>query len=271
MNDYGLKAGISDTEYHADLTTLSSTGARKVLACPARFLWELSNPPAPKRAWDMGKVAHRLILGEGPPIEVVEADNWMSKAAKEQRDAAYAANAVPILRSDYDAACQMRKSVMNHPAAGGIFVDGVAELSGYWTDKRTETRLRFRPDWLTTVGGRVWCVDLKTTLSAEPDEFARSIAKWQYHCQAAWYIDGLIANGIDDPRFLFVAVEKTPPYLVSVLELDYEAIEQGRRLNREAIDTYARCVKTETWPAYPDGITLINLPAWALPDMEISF
>lgn len=271
VTDYGLKSGVSDTSYHQDKTTLSSTGARKLLACPARFKYELDNPPAPKRAYDFGKLAHRLVLGEGSPIQVIEADNWLSKAAKEQRDEAYANGVVPVLRGEYESARAMRDSVMNHPTAGGIFAEGAAELSGYWRDEPTDTALKFRPDFMTTVGGVPWCIDFKTTVSADPNDFARSIAKFGYHCQAAWYLRGLKEGyGIDDARFIFVAVEKTPPYPVSVIELDYEAIVEGDRLNREAIDLYAECVKTGTWPAYDDQIVLLNLPAWALPDLEVS-
>jgi hypothetical protein len=268
--NYGLVAGISDQKYHQDRNTLSSTGARKLLACPARFKYEQDHPPAPKRAWDFGKLAHRLVLGEGSPIQVIEADNWLTKAVKEQRDEAYANGVVPVLRSEYDSACQMRDSVMAHPSAGGIFAEGTAELSGYWRDEPTDVGLRFRPDFMTTVGGNVWCIDLKTTISANPDEFARSIVKWGYHAQAAFYLRGLKEGYGIDARFLFVAVEKTAPYPVSVIELDYEAIVEGDRMNREAIDLYARCVETNTWPAYDDDIVLINLPAWALPELEIT-
>ena len=45
-----------------------------------------------------------------------------------------------------------------------------------------------------------------------------------------------------DPQaaFVFVAVEKEPPYLVSVTEWDGEAMQEGALLMRQAIDTYAR-------------------------------
>ena len=271
MTDYNLKPGISDDDYHADTTSLSSTGARKLLTCPARFKWQRDNPPPPtSKAFDFGKLAHRLVLGEGSVIQIIDADNWLTKAAKEERDAARADGAVPVLRSEYDAAKVMRDVVMTHPVAGELFKAGSAELSGYWQDEPTDIRLRFRPDWLTGHDRQVTCIDYKTTISADPDEFVRSVVKYGYHQQAAWYLDGLAANGIDGARFLFVAGEKTPPYPVSVIELDDEAIAEGRRLNRIAIDTYARCTDTGIWPAYGDDITLISLPMWALPDLEIN-
>ena len=263
MTDYNLKAGISDTAYHADTTSLSSTGARKLLACPARFKWERDNPPEPKRAFDLGKVAHKLVLGEGSDIAVVDEGNWLTKRAKEQRDDAYARGAVPILRTEYEAAMAMRDAVMAHPVAGKLFSHGSPELSGYWRDEPTDVLLRFRPDWMTGLDNRVTCVDLKTTVSADPNEFVRSVAKFGYHAQNAWYQAGLVANGIDDARFLFVCVEKSAPYPVSVIELDQVAVIEGALLNRKAIDLFDQCVRTDTWPAYGDGIHTIGLPAWA--------
>lgn len=265
-----LTAGVTDTAYHADRHSLSSTGARKLLANPARFKWELDHPPGPRAAFDIGHVAHTLILGEGGRIAVIEAADWRSKAAQAERDEARAAGAVPILAADYDAALAMRDGVTAHPLAAKLFADGKAEQSGWWNDERTDITLRFRPDWLTEIDGRTTCVDLKTTINADPDEFIRSIVKFGYHQQAAWYLDGLIAHGYDDPRFLIVAVEKSAPHLVSVIELDDTALAEGRRLNREAIDLYADCIKTDTWPAYGDDIHLLSLPEWALPDLEMS-
>lgn len=267
---YGLTAGVPDEEYHADRDTISSTGARKLLECPARFKWELDNPAPHRPAFDFGKVAHALVLGEGGAIQIVDADNWLTKAAKEQRAACYRAGVTPVLKADHESAVALRDSVMVHPTAGALFFDGMAELSGYWEDRATGIRLRFRPDWLTELDGQPVCVDLKTTVSADPREFGRSVAKFGYHAQAAWYLDGLAAHGVSDARFLFVCAEKTAPYPVSVVELDDEALAEGRRRNRAAIDLYDRCVQTGTWPAYGDLIHSISLPQWAFRSQAVS-
>ena len=262
---YGLIAGISDTLYHADKTSLSSSGARKVLACPARFKYDLDNPSeTSSKALDFGKLAHTLVLGEGGPVVVVEAENWLTKAAKEARAEAIANGALPVLAADMDAAVLMRDAVMRHPTAGALFEKGTPELSGYWRDEPTDVQLRFRPDWMTTsLSGRVVCVDYKTTVNANPSDFAASVAKFGYHCQQAWYEAGLAAHAIDGAAFLFVCQEKQPPYPVSVIELDQQAVALGARLNRAAVDLYARCLQTGVWPAYGEGINTIDLPAWA--------
>jgi hypothetical protein len=261
---YGLKAGISDATYHADTTTLSSTGARKLLECPARFKWEQDNPQPARAAFDFGKVAHTLVLGEGGQVHVVHADDWRSKLAQEQRTAARKAGMTPVLKGEWDQAVAMRDAVMAHPTARDLFAEGHAELSGYWTDEATWIGCRFRPDWLTVLDGRVTCVDLKTTVSADPKQFASSVAKFSYHLQAAFYLDGLKAHGVDDARFIFAAVEKVPPYPVSIIELDAEAMEVGNSLMRRALDVYSLCIASDEWPGYGEGIHTISLPSWAV-------
>lgn len=260
----GLVRGIPDSSYHADGNTLSSTGARKLLALPARYRYERDNPPGSSKAFDFGHLAHRLILGEGGDIVVVEADNWMSKAAKEARDIARLAGKIPCLRAEHQAAQDMVDAVMANTTAAELLADGEAELSGYWRDEPTGVGLRFRADLMTTLDTRTVCVDVKTTVSADPAEFGRSVAKFGYHLQAFWYLRGLAAHGIDDARFLFLCIEKSPPYPVSVIELDDEALAEGGRLMRKAIDLFARCCDTGQWPGYGDLIHTVSLPHWAL-------
>lgn len=262
----GLHDNITDIDYHADRNSLSSTGARKLLECPARFRHEQLYPPAGKGVFDFGKLAHKMILGEGADIVEIDAKDYKTKAAQALRDEARAEGKIPALASELVAAKEMTASVRSHPVAAELFRKGEPEKSGYWTDS-TGITLRFRPDWLTQRDGKTVCVDLKTTSSADPSAFTKSVVNYGYHLQAAWYIAGLAACGIE-ADFLFVAVEKTAPYPVSVIELDAEAVSEGARRMRKAVDLYARCLETDTWPAYGDGIHTVSLPYWALKERD---
>lgn len=264
----GVYADIPDHVYHSDRGSLSSSGARKLLppSCPATFRYEQDNPPAPKDEYDMGHAVHTLVLGVGAPIVRIDVDAWTTKAAREQRDAARAEGKVPLKAADYDAAVAMANAVRRHPVAAMLLRDGVAEHSIYWRDSETGVMLRARPDWLprTGPGGRLVIVDYKTSTSASPDKFRSAAADYGYHQQAEWYRDGVAAVGMsEDPAFVFVVQEKKPPYLVSVVELDNDALMLGRRLNRRAIDTYAECVAADHWPTWGDDVHLVSLPTWA--------
>lgn len=265
--DDGIYPGIPDTVYHADRASLSSSGAKKLLppSCPALFKHGQDNPQENKAVFDIGKVAHKMILGVGEKVVRVDAADWKTKAAQDKRKEAYAAGHIPLLKAEVDAAQRMAGAAYEHPLAAALLAEGTPELSGYWHHTETGARLRFRPDWLTELAnGRVTIVDVKTSTSASPQEFSSSAAKFGYAMQRAWYCEGLRALEIaDDPAFLFVVVDKNPPHLVSVVTLDDEAIAYGQRQMRRAINTYAECVEKNDWPGWPDNVHTISLPRWA--------
>src|SRR3954471_5458063 len=102
VTEPGVYPDIPELAYHADCVSegsLSCSGAKKLLppSCPALFKWERENPPPPKRQFDFGHAAHKLVLGVGPELVGVDAPDWRTNAAKAQRDEARARGAVPLL------------------------------------------------------------------------------------------------------------------------------------------------------------------------------
>lgn len=262
---------LPDDEYHRDRSTLSFSGAKLLLppSCPAKFREIMDRPPKPKPEYTFGHAAHKLVLGKGAEIIEVDAPDWRTKAAREIRE--MACNGVaPMLTHELEKARAMAAAVRAHPTAGPLFEHGDAEMSLYATDPETGVRLRGRTDWLTTLDGQYFVVDFKTSDTAEPQAFARKGAGYLYHGQHAWYEDLVKAVGLSDsPRFVDVVVEKSPPHIVTVVEFDVDAVTEGRRLNRQAIDLYAQCVKNNEWPDYGPGIHPISLPLWAFDDDEM--
>ena len=54
---------MDEADYHADPVpggSLSCSGAKKLLACPARFAYDREHPPAPTPAMELGTAAHKL-------------------------------------------------------------------------------------------------------------------------------------------------------------------------------------------------------------------
>lgn len=260
---------MPDATYHGHAGSLSASGA-KLLAppapCPAKFRWLQDNPQT-KDAYDFGHVAHRLVLGKGAEIEVIDAANWQTKAAKEAAQAARDEGRTPILAKDYERAQAIAERVATDDQSAGIFTGGEAEVSLFWPDEETGVIRRARFDWLQnkTEGRRRVIADLKTARSAEPAAFGRSAADFGYAISAANYVDGAIACGLDpDPLFVFVAVEKEEPHVVSVFYADPDVIELGRALMRSALRTYAKCVAEDRWPGYLDGPSPLELPAYYL-------
>lgn len=272
ITEPGVYDAIPDRVYHADPVpagSLSVSGAKLLLppSCPAKFAWERAHPPLPKDTYSFGHAAHKLVLGVGPDLVVVDTDDWRTKAAKEAKTAALADGNVPLLRHEHDVVQAMAAAIRNHRLAARLLAPGTGlpEQSLFWADPDTGVWLRGRVDWLRhpRAGKRLILVDYKTCDNASDEAFARTAYDYGYHRQDPWYVDGAKALGLDDdPAFVFVLQEKTPPYLVNVVELDPVAVEIGRDQNRRAITIFRRCQETGRWPGYGDDVQSIALPAW---------
>jgi PDDEXK-like domain of unknown function (DUF3799) len=255
-------------DYHAH-RALSASGARLLLPpnTPALYRWRMDHPEYQERTatFDLGHTAHTMALGKGAPIIRIDAPDWRTNAARAMRDDAYAAGETPILADDYDRVVEMAAALRKHPLADALLSRGKPEQTLMWTDKTTGVPCRARVDWLPDPGrGRLIIPDFKTARSADPTSFAKSAASYGYALQAAWYIQGAVTLGLHpDPAFVFVVQEKTPPYLVSTVELDVEALRMGREKARKAREIFARCTESGEWPGYPQDVVLVSLPTWA--------
>jgi len=268
-----VKPGVYDLsaeQYHADPVpggSLSSSGARKILQSPARFRWEQDHRRAPKKAWDIGHAAHKVVLGAGPELVLFPGTGKNPGAWQKDDDIAAVAamradGKVPLKPSDWTTVHEMAEAIRRHPLASRLLNPdgGVAEQVLVWVDQDTGVTRRAMLDWRR---GRV-IVDYKTADSASKPAFSRAVASYGYHQQDPYYRDGVAALGLAaDPVFLFIVQEKTPPYLVAVYDLDDVAIQIGHERNRRALEIYRDCTETGLWPGYPSEVKTVALPRYA--------
>ena len=259
----GVVEDLSDRVYHSDVETLSSTGARKILRSPARFKWDLDHPSPYKRQFEIGHAAHTLILGTGSDIEVIDAPDWRANDARAAREQALACGKTPLLAKEFEQISALKEAALAHEVVGPLLHrdDLVREVSMFWLDGATGAACRARPDLATADWSLL--IDYKTTVDASPAGFAKSLGNFWYHCQQAWYMDAVKHFTGRDPAFVFIAQEKTPPYLVGVYVVDQTAIELADAMNRKARLTWRRCTETDEWPGYTPEPTVVPLPAWS--------
>lgn len=298
----GIYDDLAEVEYHRDPVpggSLSASGVKSLLppSCPAKFHWERTHPVF-KDEYDLGSAAHKVVLGIGPEVVVVDAgliaemaasaidakqaklwsdtaakgdpDSWATSAAKTARELARRAGKIPVLKSAWLEVQAMRDALMAHPYAGALFDPergGHAEQSLFWQDAAHGIWKRSRLDWLPAWDGtrRLVVPDYKTADHADPAGFGRSAANFGYCTQADFYLSGIAALlGAVDAKFLFVVQEKAAPYLVSVCELDEEALSVGHARNERASALFAECTAKNRWPGYcDDDIARVSLPRWA--------
>lgn len=265
---------IPEDLYHADPVpggSLSSTGARKLLppSCPARFRYEQLHPAAPSAAMELGTAAHKLILGTGPELVVVDAADWRTNAAKDQAAEARGRGAVPLLRDDYARVQAMAAAIRSHRLASALLSPergGHPEQSLFAVDDYTGVWCRSRLDWMPDPESpRPVIADYKSAASADPGAFTRSVSTYGYHVQEFWYRRLYAQLTGVDAEFVFIVQEKTPPYVVTVCRLDDESVRAGGTLARQALERYRDCMESGIWPAHSDEIERISLPRWAMP------
>ena len=261
ITEPGIYDGISNADYHAH-PALGSTSLKTLATrTPAHYQWDQQHPKH-SDAFTLGTAAHSLILEDDTTgFHVVDADNWLTKAAKEQKAEALAAGKQPLLTKEAAQVFAMQDAIMAHPVAKVMFTGHKAEQSVFWDENGLP--LKCRPDAWNP--GQL--VDLKTTINADPREFGKIAHNYGYHQSAAHYIDGVKAVTGEELLFTFVLIEKQAPYLVSVVQLDWEAIELGRALNDRAKRIYQECAATNHWPGYPPTDP-IELPTFAVYQTE---
>lgn len=269
----GLFPGLSRTEYEA-IDAVNQSQLKNYARSPAHARWYEMNPSDPTPALTLGDATHAFIL-EPERFEQEYAEGLdLPRRSKADREAHAQwgednEGKIPLKPSEMESISRMSHAVHAHPIAHEILTGpGSSELCAVWTDKEHEISCKALVDRYGEFGGFSALVDLKTTEDASPGAWARSVHRYGYHTQAAWYMDGFTALNDVPRRFLFVVVEKKPPYGCCVYTLDPEAIYEGRYLNRKRLSDYVKCKNDGNYPSYGSGIQVLGIPRYALTHID---
>ena len=268
----GLIQGVPNDKYHASQGT-SKSQLDQFAKSPAHYLASLATPRKETPAMRIGTLFHGLVLEpERVKIAVAPVCDKRTKDGKATWEAFCYENAGAeiVTAEEGEMLNGMVAAIRKHSAAAVLLSGpGVAEGSAWWHDEMSGELCRCRPDFCRDDG---IIVDLKSTDDASPEGFARSIAKYGYHRQAAMYSDGVaMATGMQVKGFVFVACEKKAPFAVSVFQLDMQGEEAGRIQYRVLLKDLADCKCSGKWPAYSDRIETISLPAWTAKEIFNDF
>lgn len=253
------------------LDVASYSGLKELRRSPRHYFeWVTGPEREPTPAMELGTALHALVLEPERFARhfaiLPDFGPMQSSTNRAKRDAFMAASpGVTWMKPDaWDKIHRMREAVMAHPLARDLLVAGHPEAEMDWTDADTGLACRGRPDFVVPELGIV--LDLKSTDDASPAGFARSVAKFDYHTQAVFYLDGFKARRSPVNRFLFLVVESDEPHAVALYELDDAAMERGAMLVTRDLARLRECVDSNTWPAFGDGIAPLSLPGWAFYD-----
>lgn len=235
---------------------------------PAHYMENMENPMEQSPAMLLGSALHAIAL-EGPVAFshryacAPECDR-RTKAGKELWSQFLADNAnKEVLSAEQGKLLAMMwQAISIHPTATNLLnLCRQREASITWNDLETGIPCKCRLDGFNSEYGII--IDLKTSDDASPTAFARTCAKFGYHGQSAFYLDGLQAAGVPANQFIFIVVEKTPPFAIAVYVADDDMIQAGRLKYQEYLRRHAECLAGDDWPGYPVEVQPITLPPWA--------
>ncbi len=266
-----IETNLSIEEYHSG-PGVSKSDLDLIARSPAHYVTSKALGREETAAMVIGSAFHTMTLEpEKFDVEFAVLPEGLDRRTKAGKEtfARFEMESVGkrIIGADDLAAVQaMAASVRSHPLAGPLVRGGTTEQSIFWEPAVVEGVLsKCRPDFVKQLSdGRYVVVDLKSTEDARPFAFERSAWNFRYHVQSAYYWDGCTEAFCRAPdAFIFVAVEKKPPYAVSVYEASIDMMHAGRAEYHADLMTFRRCELSGDWPAYPVEIQKLLPPKWA--------
>lgn len=270
-------------EDYLAVDALSASGLRQLARSPWHYKHRVDVEPTP--AMLRGTLAHCAVLepdamsaryavipedaprrpskaqyaAKKPSVDSVSAMLWWEQFQIEN------AGRQLIGREDFDLCQRQLDAVRNQPDLARLLGSGHGEVSIFWVDTATGIYCKARPDWLPERDGdSIRPLDLKTTVDESPSGFGRAAARLRYDLQAAHYTAGIEAvTGLHVEAFVFGAVNSKPPILAVPYVLTDEVRDQGKEEREELMERLMWCQREDQWPAYGDGLQMLDFPAYA--------
>lgn len=273
MDNAVIKVKDEATAYHAS-EHIGRSQLFKMRKSPAHFKEGLEAPLEKTKALILGSAFHCLVL-EPDKFDseyCVMPQNYDGRTAAGRvfKLAAEERNLQIITYEEYEMLTGMATSVLSDPYCQ-LLLSGEKETSYYWTDEDTGVKVKCRPDCRTDLKSCSVVVDLKSCENAQIDAFIRDIFKYGYDLQPPQYLTGVELYEKKPHKFVFIAVEKKPPYAVLVLDFDEvfngeeKALIKGYDKFREYLGLVAECRMTGVWYDYRGNEDIpgtLNIPQW---------
>jgi len=263
----GIYYGVPFEEYRAIDAVNHSLLRTLETKSPKHALHERDNPRDDTPALLLGHAAHALVLEPetfSKRYAIAPEVNKRTKAGKGAwaEFCESAGEMTVITQQDYETVKEMATAI-EAQRLHRLVRTGKAEVVLIWNDAETGLLCKARLDYLHQERG-LFVIDFKTTEDAREDSFAYSIQKYGYYSQAGFYCQGVEEVLGQTPDYTFLVAEKKQPYAVAAYQLQCATLSAGTEFCRRALRHYARCLEADNWPGYPDDVTPIDMPQWAI-------
>lgn len=255
---------ISNEEYHAS-EGISRSQLMEIKRSPRHYWYKFHSGQyvrEEKKDFAIGNAVHTMVLEPRSFEErfaIMQDINRRTNAGKEEyKEFVAQSHGMTILsQEDFQLSKNIADAVKQNADAMYLVLDSRIENSIYFTHQLTGQQCKTRPDaWNGSI-----VIDLKTTKDASYRDFQSSAYKNGYFLQAGMMYEAMKSIGQPLEKFVFIAVEKTPPFAVAIYILDDYAIECGLQEFDRLMGLLCQCESNNKWQDY--GIQTLTVPGWA--------
>jgi len=266
----GHVPGLSNDEYHDAPGTSKTMLDEIAFASPLHFWAKRIDPNRVREEraiYDIGNAVHCAILEPDLLLEKVAAAPECDRRTKAGKEIAAAfelenAGKLQLRHENFQMVLAVRDAAYRHPVASGLLSRGHAEQSYFAPDPETGALLKCRTDYIYDDASMI--VDVKSAVDASPYGFGKAAANYRYDLQAAWYPDVVeLATGERPAHFVWIAMEKEPPYAIGVYVATEDQVKRARAICRRDLLNILEHERTGLWPDYGETPQELQLPAWA--------
>jgi exodeoxyribonuclease VIII len=161
----------------------------------------------------------------------------------------------------------MLRSLEAHERSSKFFASGMPEVTIVWVDPKTKIKCKSRLDWVPGVDNKkpdytkvTEIVDLKTL----EDCTKFDLDEYDYHLQAAMYLEGWKVLTKKKINFEFCVVEKGAPYSVRCAPASAEALGHGKQEYDWLLARLRKALDEDKWPG-PKDPQHWNVSPWYKP------
>lgn len=266
---------VAEDLYHGSGIGLSQSQLKDFARSPAHFRAARISARQPTKDMVRGSALHALVLeGEAEYAaryavmpDFTETHGHPNSNVHKAAKAKWRADNLGKASLDADTHAEVMNMArrLGESRLATSMIEGASarELTGFWWWDGVLCRMRI--DLLGVIAGEPMISDLKTTRDARPEDFAKTIGKFKYDWQMAFYARGFQAiTGERVQHCAWVVVEPDAPAGGGVacfrLVDDHLRIADGEV--QQALRAYRDCSQGDVWPGYPDEIQDIHVPQW---------
>lgn len=248
----GIYDNLSNEEYHAEKTHLSSSNLKMLLKDPEQFYDQkiLGNKPARKNSpnREEGSLTHTLIL-EPHMVEQEYAfwEGWRKQGKEYTAFKEANPGKVYISLPQKHKCDKYVQAYERNPLAVELISGGSAEQSLFGNIAGVPTKVRW--DYLNEQPdeARGYIADIKTSAyPVDPDSFKQTVDHWGYDISAAMYLE-MVEQHYGKPfDFYFIAIGKQD-FECEVYRLSEETRQKGSMSLMKAIRLFKSCKESGNW------------------------